>query len=151
LYFAVSSPAPWSTAPIIATPRSPLAGEVRKYDLSHLRRLDVTPGITGLWQVQEPQDLLFASYVLLDVTYIDNWSIWLDFKIIARTIAAVFAGGGAWRDRFRDPSCVGQGELHRFSALLSSSSSEKLERQRQALLPFSVFPLGVQTLPEVSH
>jgi hypothetical protein len=120
---------------------------VRKYDLSHLRRLDVTPGIAGLWQVQEPQDLLFASYVLLDVTYIDNWSIWLDFKIIARMIAVVFA----WRVRFRDSSGVGQGELHRFSALLSSSSSEKLERQRQALLPFSVFPLGVQTLPEVSH
>ena len=79
----------------IVGPRPPLAGEVRKYDLSHLRRLDVTPGITGLWQVQGRQDPSFASYVSLDVTYIENWSIWLDFKIILRTIAVVFAGTGS--------------------------------------------------------
>ncbi len=78
----------------IVGPRPPLAGEVRKYDLDHLRRLDVTPGITGLWQVQGRQDPSFASYVSLDVTYIDNWSIWLDFKIIMRTIAVVFSGTG---------------------------------------------------------
>lgn len=78
----------------IVGPRPPLAGEVRKYDLDHLRRLDVTPGITGLWQVQGRQDPSFASYVSLDVSYIDNWSIWLDFKIILRTIAVVFAGTG---------------------------------------------------------
>jgi exopolysaccharide biosynthesis polyprenyl glycosylphosphotransferase len=78
----------------IVGPRPPLAGEVRKYDLSHLRRLDVTPGITGLWQVQGRRDPSFASYVSLDVTYIDNWSMWLDFKIILRTIAVVFAGTG---------------------------------------------------------
>jgi exopolysaccharide biosynthesis polyprenyl glycosylphosphotransferase len=78
----------------IVGPRPPLAGEVRKYDLNHLRRLDVTPGITGLWQVQGRQDPSFASYVSLDVTYIDNWSIWLDFKIILRTIAVIFAGTG---------------------------------------------------------
>ena len=79
----------------IVGPRPPLAGEVSKYDLEHLRRLDVTPGITGLWQVQGRQDPSFASYVSLDVTYIDNWSIWLDFKIILRTIAVVFAGTGS--------------------------------------------------------
>jgi exopolysaccharide biosynthesis polyprenyl glycosylphosphotransferase len=79
----------------IVGPRPPLAGEVCKYDLSHLRRLDVTPGITGLWQVQGRQDPSFASYVSLDVTYIENWSIWLDFKIILRTIAVVFAGTGS--------------------------------------------------------
>ncbi|MGB8845758.1 MAG: sugar transferase, partial [Terracidiphilus sp.] len=78
----------------IVGPRPPLAGEVHKYDLSHLRRLDVTPGITGLWQVQGRQDPSFASYVSLDVSYIDNWSIWLDFKIILRTIAVVFSGTG---------------------------------------------------------
>jgi exopolysaccharide biosynthesis polyprenyl glycosylphosphotransferase len=78
----------------VVGPRPPLAGEVRRYDLSHLRRLDVTPGITGLWQVQGRQDPSFDSYVSLDVTYIDNWSIWLDFKIIMRTIAVVFAGTG---------------------------------------------------------
>jgi exopolysaccharide biosynthesis polyprenyl glycosylphosphotransferase len=78
----------------IVGPRPPLAGEVHKYDLDHLRRLDVTPGITGLWQVQGRQDPSFASYVSLDVTYIDNWSIWLDFKIMMRTIAVVFSGTG---------------------------------------------------------
>jgi len=78
----------------IVGPRPPLAAEVRNYDLKHLRRLDVTPGITGLWQVQGRQDPSFASYVSLDVTYIDNWSIWLDFKIIMRTIGVVFAGTG---------------------------------------------------------
>jgi exopolysaccharide biosynthesis polyprenyl glycosylphosphotransferase len=78
----------------IVGPRPPLAGEVRNYDLKHLRRLDVTPGITGLWQVQGRQDPSFASYVSLDVTYIDNWTIWLDFKIILHTIGVVFAGTG---------------------------------------------------------
>ncbi len=79
----------------IVGPRPPLAGEVRNYNLAHLRRLDVTPGITGLWQVQGRQDPSFASYVSLDVTYIENWSIWLDFKIILRTVGVVFAGTGS--------------------------------------------------------
>jgi exopolysaccharide biosynthesis polyprenyl glycosylphosphotransferase len=78
----------------IVGPRPPVAGEVRRYDLNHLRRLGVTPGITGLWQVQGRQDPSFASYVSLDVAYIDNWSILLDFKIILRTVGVVFAGTG---------------------------------------------------------
>ena len=78
----------------IVGPRPPLAAEVRRYDLNHLRRLHVTPGITGLWQVQGRQDPSFASYVSLDVTYIDNWSIWLDFKIMMRTVGVVLAGTG---------------------------------------------------------
>jgi exopolysaccharide biosynthesis polyprenyl glycosylphosphotransferase len=79
----------------IVGPRPPLAGEVRRYDLNHLRRLDVTPGITGLWQVQGRQDPSFASYVSLDVAYIENWSVWLDFKIIMRTVGVVLAGTGS--------------------------------------------------------
>ena len=79
----------------IVGPRPPIACEVKEYKLSHLRRLDVMPGITGLWQVQGRQDPSFASYVSLDVTYIDNWSIWLDFKIILRTVGVVFAGTGS--------------------------------------------------------
>lgn len=79
----------------VVGPRPPLASEVKEYKLSHLRRLDVMPGITGLWQVQGRQDPSFASYVSLDVTYIDNWSVWLDFKIILRTIGVVLAGTGA--------------------------------------------------------
>jgi len=79
----------------VVGPRPPIASEVKEYKLSHLRRLDVTPGITGLWQVQGRQDPSFASYVSLDVTYIENWSIWLDFKIIMRTIGVVFSGTGS--------------------------------------------------------
>ena len=79
----------------VVGPRPPIASEVREYKLSHLRRLDVTPGITGLWQVQGRQDPSFDSYVSLDVTYIENWSIWLDIKIILRTVGVVFAGTGS--------------------------------------------------------
>jgi exopolysaccharide biosynthesis polyprenyl glycosylphosphotransferase len=79
----------------IVGPRPPLASEVKEYKLSHLRRLDVTPGITGLWQVQARQDPSFDSYVSLDVTYIEKWSLWLDFKIIVRTIGVVFSGTGS--------------------------------------------------------
>lgn len=79
----------------VVGPRPPLAGEVKRYELSHLRRLSVTPGITGLWQVQGRRDPSFASYISLDATYIDHWSIWLDFKIILRTIGVVFAGTGS--------------------------------------------------------
>ena len=64
-------------------------------ELSDLRRLDVTPGITGLWQVNARKDPSFDNYVSLDVAYIDNWSLWLDLKIIFRTIAVVFAGTGS--------------------------------------------------------
>jgi exopolysaccharide biosynthesis polyprenyl glycosylphosphotransferase len=78
----------------IVGPRPPLASEVQEYKLSHLRRLDVTPGITGLWQVQARQDPSFDSYISLDVTYIENWSIWLDLKILARTVGVVLAGTG---------------------------------------------------------
>ncbi len=79
----------------IVGPRPPLACEVQEYKLSQLRRLDVTPGITGLWQVQSRQDPSFDSYISLDVTYIENWSIWLDIKIILRTIGVVIAGTGS--------------------------------------------------------
>jgi exopolysaccharide biosynthesis polyprenyl glycosylphosphotransferase len=78
----------------IVGPRPPIGSEVREYKLSHLRRLDVTPGITGLWQVQARQDPSFDNYISLDVAYIENWSIWLDFHIIMRTIGVVFAGTG---------------------------------------------------------
>ncbi len=79
----------------VVGPRPPLADEVKEYKLGHLRRLDVTPGITGLWQVQGRRDPSFANYVSLDVTYIDNWSIWLDIMIIFRTLGVIKAGTGA--------------------------------------------------------
>jgi lipopolysaccharide/colanic/teichoic acid biosynthesis glycosyltransferase len=79
----------------VVGPRPPIASEVKEYTLNHLRRLNVTPGITGLWQVQGRKDPSFDSYVSLDMTYIDNWSIWLDMNIILRTIGVVLAGTGS--------------------------------------------------------
>jgi lipopolysaccharide/colanic/teichoic acid biosynthesis glycosyltransferase len=76
-------------------PRPPIAHEVEQYDLSHLRRLNVLPGITGLWQVEARQDPSFDSYISLDTAYVENWSLWLDMKILARTISVVFAGTGS--------------------------------------------------------
>ncbi|MDE3200958.1 MAG: sugar transferase [Acidobacteriota bacterium] len=78
----------------VVGPRPPIASEVREYKLDQLRRLDVTPGVTGLWQVQGRRDPSFDSYVSLDVTYIESWSIWLDFKIIIRTFGVVLSGTG---------------------------------------------------------
>ncbi|MFP5206115.1 MAG: sugar transferase [Acidobacteriota bacterium] len=78
----------------VVGPRPPLADEVRRYEIDHLRRLDVTPGITGLWQVEARQDPSFANYVSLDVKYIEEWTFWLDLKIVLRTIGVVFAGTG---------------------------------------------------------
>ena len=76
-------------------PRPPVASEVEQYDLSHLRRLDVLPGMTGLWQVEARQDPSFDSYISLDTAYVENWSLWLDLKILARTVGVVFSGTGS--------------------------------------------------------
>jgi exopolysaccharide biosynthesis polyprenyl glycosylphosphotransferase len=76
-------------------PRPPMAAEVEQYDLAHLRRLDVLPGITGLWQVEARQDPSFDSYISLDTAYVENWSFWLDLKILARTVGVVVSGTGS--------------------------------------------------------
>ena len=75
-------------------PRPPLAGEVEKYKLEHLRRLEVLPGVTGLWQVQARQDASFEKYIALDTAYVENWSFWLDLKILWRTAEVVLRGTG---------------------------------------------------------
>ncbi len=79
----------------VVGPRPPLASEVQKYELSFLRRLDVMPGVTGLWQVQARQDPSFDSYISLDMHYIENWNLWLDLKIMVRTIGVVLQGTGS--------------------------------------------------------
>jgi exopolysaccharide biosynthesis polyprenyl glycosylphosphotransferase len=76
-------------------PRPPMAREVEQYDIAHLRRLDVLPGMTGLWQVEARQDPSFDSYISLDTAYVENWSLWLDMKILARTVGVVFSGTGS--------------------------------------------------------
>jgi exopolysaccharide biosynthesis polyprenyl glycosylphosphotransferase len=78
----------------IVGPRPPLPREVDGYDIWHRRRLSMKPGITGLWQVAARRDPDFDRWVRLDLDYIDHWSLWLDIKIVARTIPAMLTQEG---------------------------------------------------------
>jgi lipopolysaccharide/colanic/teichoic acid biosynthesis glycosyltransferase len=78
-------------------PRPPLSYEIQKYEAWHLRRiLEVKPGITGLWQVEGRSTTSFDDMVRLDLRYAQNWSFWLDIKILLRTVKAVLIPKGAW-------------------------------------------------------
>jgi lipopolysaccharide/colanic/teichoic acid biosynthesis glycosyltransferase len=70
-------------------PRPPLVSEVQGYDVWHRRRLSMKPGMTGLWQVRARTERDFDRWVETDLEYIDSWSLWLDLRIILRTIPAV--------------------------------------------------------------
>jgi exopolysaccharide biosynthesis polyprenyl glycosylphosphotransferase len=76
-------------------PRPPLPDEVAQYKGWQRRRLSMRPGITGLWQVSGRNLIDFNDWMKLDLEYIDNWSLWLDFKIILKTIPAILIGKGA--------------------------------------------------------
>ena len=82
----------------IVGPRPPIATDVRDYKASHMRRTNVTAGITGLWQVKGRQDPSFESPVSIDEAYAKNRGFWLDLKIIARTILLVFSGTDSGAD-----------------------------------------------------
>jgi lipopolysaccharide/colanic/teichoic acid biosynthesis glycosyltransferase len=78
-------------------PRPLPVEEVRRFDDdTHRRRLSVKPGLTCLWQISGRNDIAdFADWVRLDLTYIDNWSLWLDCKILLATVpVALFGRGG---------------------------------------------------------
>ncbi|MBI4561748.1 MAG: sugar transferase [Candidatus Rokubacteria bacterium] len=76
-------------------PRPPLATEVQGYEGWHRRKLSIKPGITCLWQVNGRSLIRdFNEWVRLDLDYIDNWSLWLDIKILVRTIPVVLRGTG---------------------------------------------------------
>ena len=77
-------------------PRPPLPHEVAKYDDWHLDRLEVRPGITGLWQVSGRSELSFTEMVRLDLFYIENWSLAYDMFILIKTIPAVASSRGAY-------------------------------------------------------
>jgi exopolysaccharide biosynthesis polyprenyl glycosylphosphotransferase len=79
----------------IVGPRPPIPYEVEEYDIRHRKRLDMKPGITGLWQVSGRNRLTFEEMVQIDLYYIENWSLWLDLKIILLTLPAVLRGDGA--------------------------------------------------------
>jgi exopolysaccharide biosynthesis polyprenyl glycosylphosphotransferase len=76
-------------------PRPPLPEEVERYEPWQRRRLAMKPGITCLWQISGRTELDFATWMELDLAYIDHWSLWLDAKILALTVPAVFSGRGA--------------------------------------------------------
>ena len=76
--------------------RPPTVDEYEQYNYSQKRRISFRPGITGLWQISGRSDITdFDDVVKLDLEYIDNWSLFLDVKIIFKTVGVVFRGSGA--------------------------------------------------------
>ena len=78
----------------IVGPRPAPPREVELYSVWHRRRLSMRPGLTGLWQVQARTDEDFDRRATLDLSYVDSWSLWMDLKILLRTIPAVFLQQG---------------------------------------------------------
>jgi lipopolysaccharide/colanic/teichoic acid biosynthesis glycosyltransferase len=76
-------------------PRPPLPVEVQTYDDWEAQRLLAKPGITCIWQVSGRSELDFESWVRLDLEYMETWSLWLDLRLLARTIPAVVSRRGA--------------------------------------------------------
>lgn len=80
----------------IVGPRPPIPTEVKQYEDWHRRRLSMAPGITCLWQAGGRNQISeFDDWMKLDLQYIDNWSLWMDFKIVAKTIPAVLFAKGS--------------------------------------------------------
>ena len=77
-------------------PRPPLPSEVRTYTLEERKRLNITPGITCLWQVSGRSELPFSKQIALDKEYIASRSAWKDFLILLKTVPAILTGKGAW-------------------------------------------------------
>lgn len=77
-------------------PRMIAPEELARYGEFGAKRLSVKPGITGLWQVSGRQDLSYETRIRLDMEYVDNWSLWLDVRILLRTIPAVLKMSGAY-------------------------------------------------------
>ena len=77
-------------------PRPLPIDQIEREDLRQLRRLEVRPGITGLWQIRGRSDISFSRLVKWDVWYINNWSFWLDINILLQTIPVVIKGKGAY-------------------------------------------------------
>ncbi len=80
----------------IVGPRPPIPYEVESYELWHRKRLDMKPGVTGLWQVSGRNRLSFDEMVRMDLYYIENWSLLLDLKIVLRTLPVMWRGEDAY-------------------------------------------------------
>ncbi len=76
-------------------PRPPLPDEVKRYEWLFRKRLSVKPGITCVWQISGRSNTTFERWMEMDNEYIENWSIWLDMKILIKTVPAVLFGRGA--------------------------------------------------------
>jgi exopolysaccharide biosynthesis polyprenyl glycosylphosphotransferase len=76
-------------------PRPHPLDDVQRYQLEDLQRLEVTPGLTGLWQITARRDPSFERSVVLDREYIGRWSLWMDLSILCKTVGAVLRGEGA--------------------------------------------------------
>ncbi len=76
-------------------PRPPLPQEVARYERWQRRRLSMKPGITCLWQISGRNEISFHEWMKLDLSYIDNWSLLLDLKILLKTVPVVLLGRGA--------------------------------------------------------
>ncbi|MEO7331760.1 MAG: sugar transferase, partial [Minicystis sp.] len=79
----------------IVGPRPPLPSEVARYEAWQRRRLSVRPGLTCVWQVSGRNEISFQEWMLLDMRYIDHWSLAQDFNLIWRTVPVVLTGRGA--------------------------------------------------------
>jgi lipopolysaccharide/colanic/teichoic acid biosynthesis glycosyltransferase len=77
-------------------PRPAVPEEVEQYEDWQRRRLRMRPGLTCTWVLEGRNHVDFNRWMQLDLTYIDNWSLWLDFKIFLRTIPIVLSGRGAY-------------------------------------------------------
>lgn len=77
-------------------PRPFPLGQVEREDLKQLKRLEVRPGITGLWQIKGRSDISFSRLVKWDAWYINNWSLWLDLNILVQTVPVVLKARGAY-------------------------------------------------------
>lgn len=75
-------------------PRPPTVREYNMYQLEHLRRLEVVPGMTGLWQVSGRTEPSFDTYLKYDLEYVEKWSLWLDLHILVKTVPTVLSGTG---------------------------------------------------------
>ena len=76
--------------------RPPTEDEFEKYNQYYRRRISMTPGLTGMWQVSGRSEIEnFDDVVKYDLQYIDNWSLWLDIKILFKTVVVVIAGRGS--------------------------------------------------------
>jgi exopolysaccharide biosynthesis polyprenyl glycosylphosphotransferase len=79
----------------VVGPRPPLVSEVEDYKVWQRRRLSLKPGITCIWQVSGRNKIGFDQWMKMDLEYIDNWSLWLDIKILFKTLFVVMVGYGA--------------------------------------------------------